>query len=87
MDTDIVYLGRIDDEKLDNLRVHEAGVLASGTFEPRTIYILDAESARQAAAHRKPQDFLGLIDNRIVFLRGGQALASGLDFTPFGPDD
>ena len=82
MDTDAVYLGRVDKEALDDLRVREEGVLLSGAFEPRTIYVLDVRASLAAARHLGPDDLITVVDHRIVLLPHGRALAQGLDQWP-----
>ena len=79
MDTDIAYLGRVDSEALGALRTREQEVLASGAFEPRTIYVLDVRASLLASGHAGPGDLITVVDGRIVFLPGGHALGEGLD--------
>jgi hypothetical protein len=82
--TDAVYLGRTDDAAEAALLEKERHALATGDFEPRTLYILDAATAAQAATHLGPSDLLATIDSRIVFARGGAALVAGLGIDPRG---
>lgn len=82
MDIDSVYLGRTDENKLARLRGHEMQVLATGEFEPRTIYILDTARALEAGAHATDDDLLGVVDHRIVFARNGAHLVDGLGIEP-----
>jgi hypothetical protein len=79
MDIDTVYLGRVDKEALQDLRVYEETALLTGEFEPKTIYILDVRASLRAAAHAGPDDLITVVDGRIVFLPGGQALGAELD--------
>jgi hypothetical protein len=79
MDIDTVYLGRVDREALQELRVHQQGVLLSGDFEPRTIYVLDLPTSLVVARHAGPDDLLSIVDGRIVYLPGGRLLGEGLD--------
>lgn len=79
MDIDIAYLGRVDGDDMHDLRVHDEYVLITGEFEPKTIYILDVRSSLRAAAHATKDDLIAVIDGRIVFLRGGNALSEGLE--------
>jgi hypothetical protein len=79
MAIDIAYLGRVDGEDMHELRVHGEYVLITGEFEPKTIYILDVRSSLRAAAHATKDDLIAVVDGRIVFLRGGNALADGLE--------
>jgi hypothetical protein len=79
MDIDTVYLGRVDKDALQDLRVHEEAVLLSGDFEPRTIYILDVRASLMAARDAGPDDLITIVDHRIVFLPGGKALGEGLE--------
>ncbi len=79
MDVDTVYLGRVDSHDLEALKMHEEQVLLTGTFEPRTIYVLDVRSSLSAARHTGPDDLITVADGRIVLLPGGQALGEGLD--------
>lgn len=85
MDIDVAYLGRVDGDKLKALRKHAAEVLATGTFEPRTIYLLDLRSAMLAARNAGPEDLIMVADKRIVLLPGGAALGADLDQWPFEP--
>jgi hypothetical protein len=88
MDTDVAYLGRTDKDAEKALRKRALEVLATGAFEPRTIYILnDVRSALAAAQHVGPDDLLASFDQRMVFVRGGRHLADGLDPFPFWPTD
>ncbi|MEO7223936.1 MAG: hypothetical protein ABIY37_15825, partial [Devosia sp.] len=79
MDIDTVYLGRVDSEALQTLRVDGEHALLTGEFEPRTIYILDVRTSLLAARHAGPDDLIAVVDGRIVFLPGGQALSADLD--------
>ena len=80
---DSVYLGRVDAKALEALRAREKQVLETGDFEPETLYVLNADAARLAAMHMAPGDLLAVVDERIVFARGGAHLVDGLDATPF----
>jgi hypothetical protein len=53
-------------------------MLASGAFEPRTLYVLDVPSALHILPVAGPDDLLAIVDGRIVFARGGARLAEGL---------
>jgi hypothetical protein len=81
MDTDAAYLGRTDQKALDALKAREEQVLATGDFEPNTIYVLDDNAAQQAAQHLAPDDLLAVIDKRYVFVRRGARLVDGLGIT------
>jgi len=83
MGIDSVYLGRVDSAELEALRAREKQVLETGDFDPRTLYVLDPDAARLAAAHKAPDDLLATIDGRIVFARSGLHLVDGLDVAPF----
>jgi hypothetical protein len=53
--TDCVYLARVDDAAVAALRAKVAGSLASGAYEPGTLYLLrDAESLGLARASHDP---------------------------------
>lgn len=82
MDLDLVYLGRVDEAAQTALRQKEEQVLATGAFEPRTLYILNADTAERAAPHLGPGDLLAVIDDRFVFARGAAAMATGLGIVP-----
>jgi hypothetical protein len=84
MALDTVLLGRVDAAALADLRAYEAAVLDTGAFEPKTIYVLDVLSALKAAQQANPDDLLTIVDHRNVFVRGGAALAEGLDLRPVG---
>jgi hypothetical protein len=79
MDTDIAYLGRVDDDALHALRVAGELALLTGDFEPKTIYILDVRTSLLAARNAALNDLITVVDGRIVFLPGGVALGEGLD--------
>jgi hypothetical protein len=79
MDTDIAYLGRVDDDALDTLRLAGEFTLVTGNFEPKTIYILDVRTSLLAARQAALNDLIAVVDGRIVFLPGGVALGEGLD--------
>ena len=83
MDIDLAYLGRVDGGNLEALRKYEAEALATGTFEQKTIYLLDLPSAIAAAMHAGPDDLIVMVDKRIVLLPGGASLGEGLDRWPF----
>jgi len=85
MDLDVAYLGRVDGDALDALKATAKRILATGDFEPRTLYVLDLEASLEAAKHLTGDDLLATVDGRIVFLRGGRQLAEGLDLFPFWP--
>jgi len=78
MDIDSAYLGRTDEKAMRDLRSREAEVLATGAFEPHTLYELDVPAALTAAAHLAPDDLLAIIDSRIIFAKGGAHLVEGL---------
>jgi hypothetical protein len=82
MDTDIAYLGRVDDDALHALRVAGELALLTGDFEPKTIYILDVRTSLLAARNAALNDLITVVDGRIVFLPGGVALGEGLDRWP-----
>ncbi|MEO6394285.1 MAG: DUF6311 domain-containing protein [Devosia sp.] len=87
MATDSVYLGRTDETALKELKARNKQMLATGTFEPNTIYRLDPLSALQAARHLRPDDLFATIDGRIIFARGGANLVEGLDIGPHSAID
>ena len=78
MGIDSAYLGRTDGVAFAALREHEKQVLATGDFEPQTLYILDAPSSALAAIRAAPDDLLAVIDHRIVFAKAGAHLVDGL---------
>ena len=78
MDIDSAYLGRTDEKAMRDLRRHEAEVLASGAFEPHTLYELDVPAALAAASRLAPDDLLAIIDSRIILAKGGAHLVEGL---------
>ena len=82
MDIDTAYLGRNNDKALKDLRAREANVLATGDFEPHTIYDLDTNAALQAADHLAPDDLLAIIDGRNILVKGGAFLVDGLGIQP-----
>lgn len=70
--TDCAYLARVDDAAVAALRAKVAESLASGDYEPRTLYLLrDAESQALArASHDPARDLLLLADNHWVLAPG-----------------
>lgn len=72
MPTDSVYLARVDGAALDALRARTAEILASGAYEPGTLYILrDADSlARARASHDRARDALLHVDGYWVLAPG-----------------
>lgn len=85
MGIDTVYLGRVDQTALAEIRARDQQALDTGDFEPKTLYILDADAASAAAAHMAQGDLLAVIDGRIVFAKGGAGLIAGLGIAPFAP--
>ncbi len=72
MATDSVYLARVDGAAVAALRARMAEVLASGTYEPGTLYILrDADSlARARASHDPARDAILHVDDYWVLAPG-----------------
>ena len=70
--TDCIYLARVDDAAVAALRAKVAGSLASGTYEPGTLYLLrDAESLALARASHDPvRDLLLQADGHWVLAPG-----------------
>jgi hypothetical protein len=85
MGIDTVYLGRVDQTALAAIRARDQQALDTGDFEPKTLYMLNSAAAATAATHMAPGDLLAVIDDRIVFARGGASLAQGLDIAPLAP--
>lgn len=84
MDTDAVHLGRIDGAALARLVAAGEVALATGRFEPHTLYILDWPSVARAAAQLQPGDLLTMVDGRFLFARGGAKLTDGLGLPQLG---
>jgi len=82
MGIDSVYLGRTDGVALEALRAREKQALATGDFEPQTLYVLDPASALAAKPFLTPDDLFVRVDDRIVVAKGGAHLADGLDLDP-----
>ena len=72
MPTDSVYLARVDGTVVDALRRRMAEVLASGAYEPATLYVLrDVESlARARASHDPRRDAIVQVDGYWVLAPG-----------------
>jgi hypothetical protein len=72
MPTDSVYLARVDGAVVDALRRRMAEVLASGAYEPATLYVLrDVESlARARASHDPARDAIVQVDGYWVLAPG-----------------
>lgn len=82
MATDAVHLGRVDRRAVEVLKAADDRRIATGDFDPRTLYLLDVHSALAIARKLQPDDLLALIDGRIVFARHGAGLVSGLGIDP-----
>ena len=82
MQTDAVYLGRLDEAAREALIRADETALTTGSFELKTLYILDEASARRAARQLAPKDLLTLVDGRYVFARNGAQLVDGLSLPP-----
>jgi hypothetical protein len=72
--TDCIYLARVDDAAVAALRANVAGSLASGAYEPGTLYLLrDAESLALArASHDPTRDVILQADGHWVLAPGWQ---------------
>lgn len=70
--TDCIYLARVDDAAVAALRAKVAGILASGAYEPGTLYLLrDAESLALArASHDPARDLVLQADGHWVLAPG-----------------
>jgi hypothetical protein len=78
MATDSVYLARIDASRFVAAEALEEQSIASGQFEPDTLYVLDESHARRAASSLKPdQDLLVRLNDHYVLAPRGKLL--GLD--------
>jgi uncharacterized protein DUF6311 len=77
-DVDAIYLGRVDQTALDNLKAKEEQAIETGAFEPRTLYIIDVATALRIRSQLQPGDLLASIDRQIVFARGAASLIEGL---------
>jgi Family of unknown function (DUF6311) len=82
MSTDAVQLGRTSRAALTALRRLGDEALATGAFEPYTLYVLDREAATAARRWLLPDDLITIIDDRLVFARGGAHLLDGLGIPP-----
>jgi hypothetical protein len=79
MDIDTAYLGRVDSEALQALRVSAEHALLTGEFEPRTIYVLDVRASLVAEQKVQADDLIAVVDGRIVLLPGGAELGQGIE--------
>jgi hypothetical protein len=70
--TDSVYLARVDGAAVASLRARMAEILASGAYEPATLYVLrDADSlARARASHDPARDAILHVDDYWVLAPG-----------------
>jgi hypothetical protein len=73
--TDSVYLARVDGAAVAALRARMAEILASGAYEPATLYVLrDADSlARAQASHDPARDAILRVDDYWVLAPGWRA--------------
>ncbi len=66
LETDIVYLARMDQHALE-LEKHAAGrTLLIGSYDRDTLYILDDDQVEQARSSLQPNDLLALVDGFYV---------------------
>lgn len=79
MDIDTAYLGRVDSEALQDLRVSSEHALLTGEFEPKTIYVLDVRASLMAERKVGVDDLMAIVDGRIVLLPGGAELGQGIE--------
>lgn len=77
-DVDAIYLGRVDDKALHTLEQKEETAIATGNFEPRTLYVVDVATALRICPQVGPNDLLAGIDRHIVFARDAAALINNL---------
>lgn len=70
--TDIVYLARINEPGLERLRARADAVLASGDFDPRTLYVLDELTVKRARDVLGERDFIAFIDGFYVLVPRGR---------------
>ena len=77
-DVDAIYLGRVDQAALDNLKAKEEHAIETGDFEPRTLYVVDVATALRIRPQLQPGDLLAAVDRHIVFARGAAPLVEGL---------
>ncbi|HYF08340.1 MAG TPA: hypothetical protein VD970_12020, partial [Acetobacteraceae bacterium] len=77
--TDCLYLARVDDAALAALRARVATILASGAYEPATLYLLrDEESlARARASHDPARDAILHLDGHWILAPGWHARQPG----------
>jgi len=77
-DVDAIYLGRVDQTALDDLKAKEEHAIETGDFEPKTLYVIDVATALRIRPQLEPNDLLASIDRHIVFARGAAPLIAGL---------
>lgn len=77
-EVDAIYLGRVDDTALGDLEATDEEAIETGSFEPRTIYVVDVATALRIRPDLRPGDLLASIDGHIVFARGAAPLIEGL---------
>lgn len=71
MASDMVYLARVNESGLDQLRARADALLDSGGFEENTLYVLDEDAVQRARAVLGERDFIGLIDGFHVLVPRG----------------
>jgi hypothetical protein len=76
-----VYLARVDQKRLAATLAAADEVLASGSFDPDTIYVLSRGAAHRAIPHVAPDDLFIDVDGLIVFARGGADIATSTGHT------
>ena len=82
MDIDVVYLGRVDLAAVARLAAAQDVAIATGDFEPETLYIVSRKVAQRLAPGLRQDDLLAKIDGRLVFVSGGARLVDGLGIDP-----
>ncbi|WP_141210869.1 DUF6311 domain-containing protein [Elstera cyanobacteriorum] len=87
METDIVYFARLDQKKLEAARDRASEALATGRYDPDTLYLLDEASLSAALATiRSETDLLARIDGFVVLAPGWRACATCTPIEPLKPE-
>jgi len=95
LQTDMIYLGRVDEREVAALAARENEAITTGNFDDKTLYILNYAAARRIAPHVQPDDLFAVVQDRFVFARHAAFLVDGLGISaqgaltapPWVPDD
>ena len=68
LQTDMIYLGRVDEREVAALAARENEAIATGNFDDKTLHP-QLRAARRIAPHVQPDDLFAVVQDRFVFAR------------------